>query len=277
MAFMRLPLVFREIRIKKLALRLAVFLLAGIVLSIWLYATPKGLLGKSDAIGYAVCHRIDLRSYHLGDRTLPMCSRCTGTFLGVVVALSYFALFKRRASQFPSKVMMIFLALFGFGYAIDGLNSYLHLIPTAPHVYTPNNTLRLTTGVFFGIALASIVFPGINQSLWVFPDPKPGLESFKDLGLISFMGIIVILAVWSENPLLLYPLAIISTGGVLILLTLVYTMVILILLRRENYAASWCDLTYPLVGGFTLAIAQIGLIDLGRYLLMGTWEGFNFL
>jgi hypothetical protein len=61
------------------------------------------------------------------------------------------------------------------------------------------------------------------------------------------------------------------------LLTMVYTMVILIITRKEALAVSWKDLVFPAIGGITLAILQIGLIDLGRYFLMGTWEGFNFL
>jgi len=52
--------------------------------------TPEGLLGKADAIGYAVCHRIDLRSYHIGERPLPLCTRCTGMYLGAML-VSFFS------------------------------------------------------------------------------------------------------------------------------------------------------------------------------------------
>lgn len=256
--------------------RSLVIFFAVVVLGVWLVATPEGLLGKADAVGYAVCHRIDARSFHLGDRTLPLCSRCSGTYLGVVLALSYFSLFKRRTSHFPTKNLMVMLGLFFTVYAFDGLNSYLSLIPKAPHLYEPNNILRLTTGMFFGISLASIVYPGFNQSIWLQTRSEPSLGSAKELGLLVFLGVILILAVVSENPLILYPLALISSGGVLILLTMVYTMVILIIIRREGAAISWSELILPAIGGITLAIAQIGLIDLGRYLIMGTWEGFNF-
>ena len=43
----------------------------------WLLNTPEGVLGKADAIGYAICHRIDGRSFHLGNRQFPLCARCT--------------------------------------------------------------------------------------------------------------------------------------------------------------------------------------------------------
>lgn len=46
----------------------------------WMYVSPEGALGKLDAIGYAVCHRIDARSFQIGNRQLPLCARYTGKF-----------------------------------------------------------------------------------------------------------------------------------------------------------------------------------------------------
>ena len=37
-----------------------IFIALGILLFAWLLNTPPGLLGKADAVGYAVCHRIDI-------------------------------------------------------------------------------------------------------------------------------------------------------------------------------------------------------------------------
>jgi hypothetical protein len=75
---------------------------------------------------------------------------------------------------------------------------------------------------------------------------------------------------------LLYPLAIISTLAVVAVLTLVYTVMILLFLKRENQANSWRELAFPLLGGLTVTILQIGLIDLGRYALTGAWTGIGF-
>ena len=277
MAGMRLPTLdgktLKGIRVS----RLIGLVISGLVIGIWLFATPEGLLGKADAIGYAVCHRIDLRSFHLGARTLPLCARCSGTYLGVVLAISYFIIFRKRAALFPGKPILVALGLLTFIYAFDGINSYLSLIPNAPHLYEPNNYLRLSTGMFFGISLASIVYPGFNQSVWLHDRAEPALKSLRDLAFLILLGGCIILAVISENPLVLYPLAIISSVGVLILLTMVYTMVILIVTKKEGVAETWRDLIFPYIGGLTLTILQIGLIDLGRYLIMGTWKGFNFL
>ena len=55
----------------------------------FLMVAPPGLLGKADALGYAVCHRIDARSFHIGTRQLPLCARCSGMYLGALLGLVF--------------------------------------------------------------------------------------------------------------------------------------------------------------------------------------------
>jgi hypothetical protein len=88
------------------------------------------------------------------------------------------------------------------------------------------------------------------------------------------LGIVLDLLVLTENPWILYPLALISAFGVIVILTLVYTMVWVMLLRRENRFVSLAQLVLPLLGGFIVALMQIAFIDFARYHLMGTWAGF---
>jgi hypothetical protein len=91
-------------------------LLGVVLLAVWLVETPAGLLGKADAIGYAVCHRIDLRSFHLGERALPLCSRCTGTYLGVGIAFLLFGFRRGKTALYPPKQVLIPLGVFAIGY-----------------------------------------------------------------------------------------------------------------------------------------------------------------
>ncbi len=253
-----------------------VFLLSGAVIGVWLYLTPGGLLGKADAIGYAVCHRIDLRSFHLGDRQLPLCSRCTGMYLGAVLGFGYaFALGRGRSGLMPRWPILLVLGAFGLAFAIDGANSYLSFFPGVPHLYTPNNTLRLITGTLLGVSLSTVVLPGFNQTAWKDWSREPVLRSFAELGLLLLLAGGLIAFVLTDNPLILYPLALISSLGVLALLTTVYLMLFVIVTRRENRAASWRGLGLALAAGLTLAMAQIALFDLARYGLTGTWNGFQ--
>jgi uncharacterized membrane protein len=252
-----------------------VFIGVGLLLLGWLLNTPAGLLGKADAIGYAVCHRIDLRSFHLGERQLPLCARCTGMYLGAVLGLVYQGLVSRKRAGMPSKGIIVAMAFFILAFAIDGLNSFLSLIPTAPHLYDPQNWLRLLTGMGMGLAIAIAIFPGFNQTMWVDHDPRPAMGNWtKFAGLLGLAALLVVL-VLTDNPLLLYPLALVSAGGVLLLLTVVYSMVWVMIMGAENRYQRINQMLLPLVAGFGMALFQIVLLDLGRYWLTGTWEGFH--
>jgi uncharacterized membrane protein len=242
----------------------------------WLMLTPGGLLGKADAVGYAVCHRIDLRSFHLGTRAMPLCARCSGMYLGALAALGgLLAMGKARAGGFPRPALLALFGVFAAAWAVDGLNSYLTLIPGAPHAYEPNNVLRLATGLLMGLTLGVIVFAGVNQNAWREGKKDPVVASFLEAGVLVLLAGAVGLLVLTENPLVLYPLAVLSAAGVLIVLGLVYSVVALIVLRRENRVDSWRDLALPLTLGLGLALLQVGVLDLARFALTGTWAGFS--
>jgi uncharacterized membrane protein len=251
------------------------FLALGLLILGWLLYAPPGLLGKADAIGYAVCHRIDLRSFHLGDRPLPLCARCTGMFLGALLGIVYQGFIGRRRTGAPPGRIIVILALLLVAFALDGLNSYLTLFPGFQPLYKPHNTFRLLTGTGMGLVIAAALFPAFNLSVWRTSDPRPALSNWRSLGGLVILGLGIDLLVLTENPVLLYPLALISAAAVLVLLTMVYTMAWLMVLRLENRFNRPFELLLPLAGGFAVGLIQIGVLDLGRFLLTGTWDGFH--
>ena len=256
-------------------------LAAILAFSAWFYIAPPGLLGKADAIGYAICHRIDERSFQIGDRQLPLCARCTGEFYAAGIALIFFALVSKKQSGMPGWKVGAPLILFFLAFGIDGSNSYLYLLKqtsggvfdTIPNLYIPNNTLRLFTGSGMGIALASILFPAFNQSTWAVNDPSPAL-SWKKLGILTGIVIIVNLLILTDSPIVLYPIAILSVLGVLALLIIVFSMAWLLIMRQENVFDSLTQMWLPFLAGTTLALLMITAIDLLRFKLTGTWGGF---
>jgi len=242
----------------------------------WLMNTPAGLLGKADAIGYAICHRIDSHSLHIGNQAFPLCARCTGIYLGALLGIVTLAVTGRgRAGGLPPwKIVAVlggFIALMGF----DGVNSYLTLFPGLPHLYEPQNWLRLVTGTLNGLALGIMIYPVFNQTLWRNWTNQRVLAGFRELGGLLVLAAIVIGLVLSDNVAVLYPLALLSVVGVVVLLTLLDTILLLMVIRRENRVEHWTGIITPLLAGFTLAIMQIGLVDAVRFSIFHTWSGLT--
>ncbi len=249
----------------------------------WLSISPPGILGKADALGYAVCHRLDERSLHLGDGSqLPLCARCSGMYLGVMVGLVFQAFTSRRRGGMPPMRVIVPLALLGLAFAIDGTNSYLYLMKAVspgrldfiPTLYIPNNTLRLLTGSGAGLAISAAIFPSFSQTLWRDWDPRPALGGLKPLAVLTIIMLALDLLILPEWDLVLYPAAIISAGGVLFLLTMVYAMLWVIVTKRENQFGTFGETWLPTLGGLTLALLQITAIDLFRLWYTHTWGGF---
>jgi uncharacterized membrane protein len=244
-----------------------------IVLSIWLYETPPGLLGKMDAIGYAVCHRIVTHSYLIGDRALPLCARCTGMHLGSILGLFYLSRRGKRGGL-PLKKFLVIFFLFLVAFGIDGINSYLNVISRFPFLYTTQNWMRLTSGAFVGIGIAAILFPIFNQSMWRDWLEEPVLNNWKQMGLMILIAVLIIFAILSENPILVYPLAILSALNVILVLGIIYTIIWVMVTRRDNQFDHLKQLRWYFLAGLTTAILQIAAMDYLRFMLTGTWNGF---
>jgi uncharacterized membrane protein len=248
----------------------------------WFLNTPPGLLGKADAIGYAVCHRISERSFHIGSIQLPLCARCSGMYLGAVTGLIFQSIIGWKCLKIPHWSIIALLAIFVAAFGIDGSNSYLYLLkqispgilPNIPNLYIPNNTLRLLTGSGMGLGMGVMLFPAFNQTIWVDGEDKPALNSWKMFGLLLGIQIIFDLLVLTESPIVLFPLAIISALGVWLLLTLVYSMLWVMIMGQDNRYSKLRQMWLPLLAGLTIAMIQTAAVDALRFWLTGTWGAF---
>jgi uncharacterized membrane protein len=261
--------------------RVMVPIAAVIAIAAWMYISPEGALGKLDAIGYAVCHRIDARSFHIGDRQLPLCARCTGEFYAAGLALLFQLFISGKRNKFPSRGILAVLFGFFVAFGVDGSNSYLYLLKQStpgalsqiPNLYIPNNTLRLFTGSGMGLALAAILFPVINQTLWKEQDDRPALE-WKSFGILIAAVIGINLLILTDSLIVLYPIAYLSALGTLALLVIVFSILWMIIMREDNTFTSARQMILPLIAGLTLALLLIVGIDLFRLQFTGTWSGF---
>ncbi|NDJ79153.1 MAG: DUF2085 domain-containing protein [Chloroflexi bacterium] len=251
-------------------------ILAGAVVLAWLLLTPRGVLGKADAVGYAICHRIEERTFHYHDRPLPLCARCTGIYLGVMTGLVTFAVRGRlRAARLPRLPLIAVLLLPGVAIGIDGFNSYLSLFDSYQPPYQPHNTLRLVTGMYAGLTMITLVLPVYNAILWQRPQPQPPVYNMLDILLLYGIAALVIGAVLVEVPLLLLVAGLVSTVGVLLMFFVVGSTLFLTLTRRENTLLGWRDLALPAVAGIGFAVLLVGSIDALRYFFVGSWDGFD--
>ncbi|HEX8991652.1 MAG TPA: DUF2085 domain-containing protein [Anaerolineales bacterium] len=252
-----------------------------IALSAWIYIAPPGLMGKLDAVGYAVCHRLDSHSLHIGSIQMPLCARCTGEFNAAAIALVFQGLVGARKSRLPSRGILAVLAVFFLAFAIDGSNSYLALLKNStmgafkniPNLYVTNNTTRVFTGSGMGLTMGSILFPMYNQSVWRAPVDRPAFN-WRGFGLLVGIILLLDIAMLTQSPLVLYPVSIISSLGVVSLLTMVFSIVWIMVMQEDNAFEHLHQLWLPAVAGLTLAFLLIVGIDLFRFNLTHTWQGF---
>jgi hypothetical protein len=168
-----------------------------------------------------------------------------------------------RYAELPPMAILATLVGFIGLMGIDGVNSYLTFFPRAPHLYEPQNWLRLTTGTLNGLAMGAIVFPVINASLWQADLVKreSAIKNFKEL--LPFLGgaaTVILIVLW-QQPLLLVPLTVLSTLGVMLMLTIVNTMFVLIIIRHESSARTWRDIIIPAAMGLAVSFLMVGGMD----------------
>lgn len=241
-----------------------------LVLGVFLWPTVAPL-DKANLIGYAICHQIPERSFHMGGHRLPLCARCTGTYLGAAVGFAAIALLGRwRGGEMLPTWMVILMGAFVASMGFDGLNSYLDLVIGRPLLYQPQNWLRAATGTLNGIALSMIVTPILNVTLWARPAPtRPLRNGWELLGVVAAAGALVAL-VQTEPAWLLYPVGLITTAGVLWMLTAVNTMILMIATRQDGQASTWQQVAPAFLGGLVAALIELAAIGTARYLLTGS-------
>ena len=124
-----------------------------------------------------------------------------------------------------------------------------------------------------GIALAAVLYPVVNQSIWREVDDRPALE-WKSFGILVGLVALLNLLVLTDSLIVLYPIAYLSALGTLSLLVLVFTILWIIIMKQDNTFDNIRQLWLPFASGLTLALLMILSIDLLRLQFTGTWSGF---
>jgi hypothetical protein len=195
-------------------------------------------------------------------------------YLGALDGMVYL-FFKPRQAGLPAKKILFALLGFLLLFAVDGINSTLRFFPGMSGLYDPQNWLRLITGSGMGIAIAAMLVPVFYSAVWSDPQTSSTLSTWRSfLPLVGITGLLDLL-VLSQLSLVLLPLAILSSLTVVLILTLVYTVLWLLIWKKDGQCKGFQQLFPWLLIGFATAVLQIILMDALRFSITGTWAGFT--
>jgi uncharacterized membrane protein len=245
----------------------ASILLASALVSItalFLLYSPWPLIAKLHAVGAACCAQIPSHTITFQGRLMPVDSRNSGIYLGVllVIAVLWAGGRQRAASYAPARVRNL-LMLCVLAMILDGFNSvaqshHFHVL------YQDTNLIRIVTGTLAGMALTILVVPVYNRLVWRDPAIIAVAEDYVELGGFLIVALLVILSLQAAPSAFYYPLSILSIVGFLVTMTMVNSCMILVSLRREHTVANERGLVLPALAGLIFTLMEILLITTVR-------------
>lgn len=249
---------------------LGIFLLGGALGAIGLFALvpPHDLLDKAKLVGYAICHQMPERSLFFHEHQAPLCARCTGMYLGLLLGVIFLILRRRtRAARLPTSSIVAVLAGFITIMLIDGVNSTISIFPGAPQLYHTTNIHRIVTGSLYGLAIALLFLPVLNSAVWSLPSGDRSMKNWRELLVMVVILLALDAFVLTTPAWLIYPIAVISIIGPLLLLGFMGAIIVLTMRNLANTVERWRQMTAPLIVGVALGLILITLMDLFRVLV----------
>jgi uncharacterized membrane protein len=243
--------------------------LAAIALGFWIRLTPPGFWAKIGMIGYAVCHQIPSHSFFDAGHQFPLCARCTGMYLGCLIGLGFTWLQGKRQGFPPLWVWGVFVFFF-LAFALDGINSALGLIPGMGQVYTSQNWLRLVSGLGMGLVMGSLLAVAFNQAIWEGSSDEKIFAQGRYFLMMILATLIAADLVLFGPSLVKQGLMLLSTAGVVVMLTLIYSIPASMLVFGQAKMKNIKTLWLPLLIGFLFMILQIGGLAYLRILITRT-------
>lgn len=217
------------------------------------------LLQRLTALDAGICAQNPTHSFFPAGQQLPLCARNTGIYIGFATTfVMLVGLGRVRASSFPGRWVAVILGLAVLMMAVDGFNS-LFLDLGLPHPYQPHNLLRLATGLGTGVAMCAFIVPVANSLIWRDEDERASFATPGALAVMLPALLLVFLAVGRspQIPPLLYPIALLSTAGLVIALSLVNLAFVLGATNRVGRIATWRQFFPVYTVGLILALAEL--------------------
>ena len=242
--------------------------ISGGILALLLFFPGASVLSRLQWLDSGICAQILSHSFYPGGNRLPLCARNTGIYLGFFVTLvTLYSTGRGRAQYIPRWSIVAVLVGGIAAMAIDGFNSLLFDLHQ-PHLYQPDNLLRLATGLVTGLALALLFLPMLNRLFWRGYNELRSVSSWKTLALFVPALIISFLVVSSQAAWTLYPVALLSTSGVLTMLSGLNMIVMVAVSKRDETFETYRELLPFFALALLCAVGELLLLAQGRLALV---------
>ncbi len=210
-------------------------------------------------------HGICAQSHNLitGGVQFPLCARDSGIYTGLMVTLGVIAARGRlRTGRLPPLPISLTLLGLMVVMGMDGLNSTVAELGLPP-VYEPRDDLRLLTGLGFGIGLAVGLTLVANHTLLA-PDlvdfDRAPIHTWRDLAMVALAHGLVALAIAANQPLLAWPLVILSLLGVTGVIVFAIGLPISAFAGLSGRVRSARQLLLPGIAGLLLGILFLAVL-----------------
>lgn len=218
-----------------------------------------------------ICGLRPAHSYFAGDLQLPIEARMVGIYGGAMLTLLLACAARRAdAQRLGSPLVLALLALFFGSMVFDGVNSTLITLGL-PHLYETTNLHRISTGLLSGIAIGAVLAwligttalpPKARAPSRVIRSPW---ELLAPLALCTLFAALVI----SEAAWVYYPVALLSVGGVIAVLTLAALVALLQITGQSGRITRLRQVLIPGSLAFLLAMAFLVGSALVRWSVTG--------
>jgi uncharacterized membrane protein len=200
----------------------------------------------------AFCHTQPERTFVVNGHALPLCARCTGVYVGIVIAFAWaLATPLRRAAAMPRRALWICIAIIvlfavlGFGRLYDMVDLRLGA--------------RTAAGLYFGATLGVMIWPVIAN--WI---GGASLYAWRRPQWLSFLLLLallpaIVLAIAARIPMIHYITGLVSLIGLVGSWVTANTLVLLWISRLNR---RWSLLSRALIAIVAVGCfaAEIGLL-----------------
>jgi uncharacterized membrane protein len=217
---------------------------------------PKNIFKFLEFIGYGACHQRFNMSFNYMQAYMPVCSRCTGIYIGLTLSAALILLFDRKIrTQFPGRKIINTMIILFAAMAFESGLSLLKIIPAY-------NTARFLTGYGIGWFLPLLIIPLLNSVVF-----RPGIclqeQYLKKAGhfiiwIFSGLALGFIFLVTYKQIILFWSIAAVA-GLILLVAVLILTLVFASNLKLRSSIQNPSRFLYFLLPAIVISLAFISL------------------